>query len=114
MSLIPTAGLSLLPVTPAFSSPLQLGQNQDLPDQLVADYEKDEDFLKKVHRVLLEVGSRAWIIIITKSQGAERSCDAAAEPKHRSDPLKCFISTKRRHLVVGADVSVTSGSLVAR
>ncbi|CAF92260.1 unnamed protein product, partial [Tetraodon nigroviridis] len=32
----------------------ELGQKQDLPDQVVADYEKDEEFLRKVHRVLLE------------------------------------------------------------
>ncbi|XP_035524735.1 multifunctional methyltransferase subunit TRM112-like protein [Morone saxatilis] len=32
-----------------------LGQRQDLPGELVPDYEKNEDFLKKVHRVLLEV-----------------------------------------------------------
>uniref|UniRef100_H3CFG9 tRNA methyltransferase activator subunit 11-2 n=1 Tax=Tetraodon nigroviridis TaxID=99883 RepID=H3CFG9_TETNG len=35
----------------------ELGQKQDLPDQVVADYEKDEEFLRKVHRVLLEVRS---------------------------------------------------------
>lgn len=34
---------------------LQLGHRQDLPGELVQDYEKNEDFLKKVHRVLLEV-----------------------------------------------------------
>ncbi|TKS72258.1 multifunctional methyltransferase subunit TRM112-like protein [Larimichthys crocea] len=33
----------------------ELGQRQDLPGELVSDYEKNEDFLKKVHRVLLEV-----------------------------------------------------------
>ncbi|XP_068614356.1 multifunctional methyltransferase subunit TRM112-like protein [Brachionichthys hirsutus] len=33
----------------------ELGQRQDLPEELVPEYEKDEDFLKKVHRVLLEV-----------------------------------------------------------
>ncbi|TNM99192.1 multifunctional methyltransferase subunit TRM112-like protein [Takifugu flavidus] len=33
----------------------ELGQKQDLPEQLVADYGKDEAFLKKVHRILLEV-----------------------------------------------------------
>ncbi|XP_039871491.1 LOW QUALITY PROTEIN: multifunctional methyltransferase subunit TRM112-like protein [Simochromis diagramma] len=33
----------------------QLGHRQDLPGELVQDYEKKEDFLKKVHRVLLEV-----------------------------------------------------------
>ncbi|XP_076595336.1 multifunctional methyltransferase subunit TRM112-like protein [Chaetodon auriga] len=33
----------------------ELGQRQDLPAELVPDYEKDEEFLKKVHRVLLEV-----------------------------------------------------------
>lgn len=34
---------------------LQVGQSQDLPADLVPDYEKNEEFLKKVHRVLLEV-----------------------------------------------------------
>ncbi|XP_041800416.1 multifunctional methyltransferase subunit TRM112-like protein [Chelmon rostratus] len=33
----------------------ELGQRQDLPGELVADYEKDTEFLKKVHKVLLEV-----------------------------------------------------------
>ncbi|XP_003970255.2 multifunctional methyltransferase subunit TRM112-like protein [Takifugu rubripes] len=33
----------------------ELGQKQDLPEQLVADYGTDEAFLKKVHRILLEV-----------------------------------------------------------
>ncbi|XP_075902775.1 multifunctional methyltransferase subunit TRM112-like protein [Nelusetta ayraudi] len=33
----------------------ELGQRQELPDELVPNYEKDEDFLKKVHRALLEV-----------------------------------------------------------
>ncbi|XP_037117037.1 multifunctional methyltransferase subunit TRM112-like protein [Syngnathus acus] len=33
----------------------ELGQRQDLPGELVADYEHNEEFLKKVHRVLLEV-----------------------------------------------------------
>ncbi|XP_008302480.1 multifunctional methyltransferase subunit TRM112-like protein [Stegastes partitus] len=32
-----------------------LGQRQDLPGELVSDYEQNDDFLKKVHRVLLEV-----------------------------------------------------------
>nr|XP_020446122.1 multifunctional methyltransferase subunit TRM112-like protein [Monopterus albus] len=32
-----------------------LGHRQDLPGELVPDYEKNEEFLKKVHRVLLEV-----------------------------------------------------------
>ncbi|XP_047441154.1 multifunctional methyltransferase subunit TRM112-like protein [Mugil cephalus] len=32
-----------------------LGHRQDLPQELVPDYEKNEDFLKKVHRALLEV-----------------------------------------------------------
>ncbi|XP_028272326.1 multifunctional methyltransferase subunit TRM112-like protein [Parambassis ranga] len=32
-----------------------LGQREDLPAELVSDYEKNDDFLKKVHRVLLEV-----------------------------------------------------------
>ncbi|XP_051909880.1 multifunctional methyltransferase subunit TRM112-like protein [Hippocampus zosterae] len=33
----------------------ELGQRQDLPSELVADFENNEEFLKKVHRVLLEV-----------------------------------------------------------
>uniref|UniRef100_A0A3Q2PKW7 tRNA methyltransferase activator subunit 11-2 n=1 Tax=Fundulus heteroclitus TaxID=8078 RepID=A0A3Q2PKW7_FUNHE len=33
----------------------QLGHREELPGELVADYEKNEDFLKRVHRVLLEV-----------------------------------------------------------
>ncbi|XP_040904187.1 multifunctional methyltransferase subunit TRM112-like protein [Toxotes jaculatrix] len=33
----------------------ELGHRQDLPGELVPDYENNEDFLKKVHRVLLEV-----------------------------------------------------------
>ncbi|KAM7000837.1 multifunctional methyltransferase subunit TRM112-like protein [Tautogolabrus adspersus] len=33
----------------------ELGHRQDLPGELVPDYEKDEEFLKRVHRVLLEV-----------------------------------------------------------
>ncbi|XP_053284925.1 multifunctional methyltransferase subunit TRM112-like protein [Pleuronectes platessa] len=32
-----------------------LGHRQDLPSELVSEYEKDEEFLKKVHRALLEV-----------------------------------------------------------
>uniref|UniRef100_A0A3P8XSW1 Multifunctional methyltransferase subunit TRM112-like protein n=1 Tax=Esox lucius TaxID=8010 RepID=A0A3P8XSW1_ESOLU len=32
-----------------------LGHLQDLPTELIADYEANEDFLRKVHRVLLEV-----------------------------------------------------------
>ncbi|XP_004073198.1 multifunctional methyltransferase subunit TRM112-like protein [Oryzias latipes] len=32
-----------------------LGYRQDLPGELIADYEQNEEFLKKVHRVLLEV-----------------------------------------------------------
>lgn len=32
-----------------------LGHLQDLPAELVTDYENNEDFLRKVHRVLLEV-----------------------------------------------------------
>uniref|UniRef100_A0A4W5NHL1 tRNA methyltransferase activator subunit 11-2 n=1 Tax=Hucho hucho TaxID=62062 RepID=A0A4W5NHL1_9TELE len=32
-----------------------LGLLQGLPAELVTDYEKNEDFLRKVHRVLLEV-----------------------------------------------------------
>ncbi|KAG7518135.1 hypothetical protein JOB18_026380 [Solea senegalensis] len=33
----------------------ELGHRQDLPAELLADYEKNEEFLKKVHKVLLEV-----------------------------------------------------------
>ncbi|XP_047210063.1 multifunctional methyltransferase subunit TRM112-like protein [Girardinichthys multiradiatus] len=33
----------------------QLGHREELPGELVPDYEKNGDFLKKVHRVLLEV-----------------------------------------------------------
>ncbi|KAI5620640.1 multifunctional methyltransferase subunit TRM112-like protein [Silurus asotus] len=32
-----------------------LGYLQDLPSTLVSNYENDEDFLRKVHKVLLEV-----------------------------------------------------------
>ncbi|KAG9346483.1 hypothetical protein AGOR_G00074920 [Albula goreensis] len=32
-----------------------LGHLNDLPNELVPDYEKNEEFLRKVHRVLLEV-----------------------------------------------------------
>ncbi|XP_062332253.1 multifunctional methyltransferase subunit TRM112-like protein [Osmerus eperlanus] len=32
-----------------------LGHLQDLPNELITDFEKNEEFLKKVHRVLLEV-----------------------------------------------------------
>ncbi|XP_026185388.1 multifunctional methyltransferase subunit TRM112-like protein [Mastacembelus armatus] len=33
----------------------ELGHRQDLPGELIPDYDKNEEFLKKVHRVLLEV-----------------------------------------------------------
>ncbi|XP_040028554.1 multifunctional methyltransferase subunit TRM112-like protein [Gasterosteus aculeatus] len=33
----------------------ELGQREDLPGELVPEYENNEEFLKKVHRVLLEV-----------------------------------------------------------
>ncbi|XP_034399316.1 multifunctional methyltransferase subunit TRM112-like protein [Cyclopterus lumpus] len=33
----------------------ELGHRQDLPGELVPEYENNEEFLKKVHRVLLEV-----------------------------------------------------------
>nr|XP_057916154.1 multifunctional methyltransferase subunit TRM112-like protein [Doryrhamphus excisus] len=33
----------------------ELGHRQDLPGDLVSDFENNEEFLKKVHRVLLEV-----------------------------------------------------------
>ncbi|KAJ0049942.1 hypothetical protein NL108_005258, partial [Boleophthalmus pectinirostris] len=32
----------------------ELGHRQDLPDDLLPDYDKNEEFLKKVHRALLE------------------------------------------------------------
>lgn len=32
-----------------------LGHCQDLPSTLIPNYENDEDFLRKVHRILLEV-----------------------------------------------------------
>ncbi|KAJ8282807.1 hypothetical protein COCON_G00053260 [Conger conger] len=32
-----------------------LGQLNDLPNELVPDYEKNEEFLRKVHHVLMEV-----------------------------------------------------------
>ncbi|XP_056625898.1 multifunctional methyltransferase subunit TRM112-like protein [Triplophysa dalaica] len=32
-----------------------LGHSQDLPSTLIPNYENDEDFLRKVHRILLEV-----------------------------------------------------------
>ncbi|KAL7885737.1 hypothetical protein AOLI_G00060320 [Acnodon oligacanthus] len=32
-----------------------VGHRQDLPDTLISNYENDEDFLRKVHRVLLEI-----------------------------------------------------------
>ncbi|KAL7395320.1 hypothetical protein ABVT39_014454 [Epinephelus coioides] len=33
----------------------ELGQRQDLPGELLPEFENNEEFLKKVHRVLLEV-----------------------------------------------------------
>ncbi|XP_020623139.1 multifunctional methyltransferase subunit TRM112-like protein At1g22270 [Orbicella faveolata] len=33
----------------------QVGRSEGLPDELIPDYEKDEEFLKKAHHVLLEV-----------------------------------------------------------
>ncbi|XP_044220551.1 multifunctional methyltransferase subunit TRM112-like protein [Thunnus albacares] len=33
----------------------ELGHRQDLPSELVPDYQTNEEFLKKVHRALLEV-----------------------------------------------------------
>uniref|UniRef100_A0A8C6WU72 Multifunctional methyltransferase subunit TRM112-like protein n=1 Tax=Neogobius melanostomus TaxID=47308 RepID=A0A8C6WU72_9GOBI len=33
----------------------ELGHRQDLPDELIPDYHGNEEFLKKVHRTLLEV-----------------------------------------------------------
>ncbi|XP_026547917.1 multifunctional methyltransferase subunit TRM112-like protein [Notechis scutatus] len=32
-----------------------LGHRSDLPSELIPDYEKNEDFLRKVHHVLMEV-----------------------------------------------------------
>ena len=34
-----------------------MGRSGGLPDELIPDYEKDEEFLKKAHHVLLEVCS---------------------------------------------------------
>lgn len=33
----------------------QVGRSEGLPEELIPDYEKDEEFLKKAHHVLLEV-----------------------------------------------------------
>lgn len=33
----------------------QVGRSEGLPSEVIPDYEKDEEFLKKVHHVLLEV-----------------------------------------------------------
>lgn len=33
----------------------QVGRSEGLPAEVIPDYEKDEEFLKKVHHVLLEV-----------------------------------------------------------
>ncbi|XP_065119911.2 multifunctional methyltransferase subunit TRM112-like protein isoform X1 [Paramisgurnus dabryanus] len=34
---------------------LQLGHSQDLPSTLIPNYENDDDFLRKVHRIMMEV-----------------------------------------------------------
>ena len=34
----------------------QLGHLGDLPKEVVSEYDKNEEFLKKVHHVLMEVG----------------------------------------------------------
>lgn len=41
----------------------QLGHAGDLPKSLVEDYENNEEFLKKVHHVLLEVGSEMFLFL---------------------------------------------------
>merc|ERR1712080_715091 len=33
----------------------ELGQDSDLPEELAENYEKDQDFLKKAHHVLMEI-----------------------------------------------------------
>ena len=43
--------------------PPQLGHLEDLPAELVTDYENNEDFLKKVHKVLLEVPVRFTLCV---------------------------------------------------
>lgn len=44
-----------------------MGRSGGLPDELIPDYEKDEEFLKKAHHVLLEVCSfetnHKWLYI---------------------------------------------------
>ncbi|TNN45482.1 Multifunctional methyltransferase subunit TRM112-like protein [Liparis tanakae] len=44
-------------VTKGYPLLIKLGQRQDLPGELLPEYENNEEFLKKVHRVLLEVSS---------------------------------------------------------
>ena len=39
----------------------QVGRSEGLPSEVIPDYEKDEEFLKKVHHVLLEVGCQEII-----------------------------------------------------
>ncbi|VVC39416.1 Hypothetical protein CINCED_3A011397 [Cinara cedri] len=34
---------------------IQIGHGNGLPEQLVDDYEEDEDLLKKIHHILMEV-----------------------------------------------------------
>ena len=33
----------------------ELGQDADLPEELAENYDKDQDFLKKAHHVLMEI-----------------------------------------------------------
>lgn len=43
----------------------QLGHRQDLPGELVPEYEKNEEFLKKVHRALVEVcSSQSFLAVL--------------------------------------------------
>lgn len=43
---------------------LQLGHAGDLPKSLIEDYENNEEFLKKVHHVLLEVGCELLLCLL--------------------------------------------------
>ena len=47
--------MSYFPSLNSVYTDLQLGQLNDLPNELVPDYEKNEEFLRKVHHVLMEV-----------------------------------------------------------
>lgn len=45
----------------------QVGRSGGLPDELIPDYEKDEEFLKKAHHVLLEVEVQEGSLVCPKS-----------------------------------------------